>query len=400
MKIIIPRNGSKGREILYQNKWYEFDKPYEVDLSTALRMKRELNVDLVYTKYQYDPNLWKNEKIATFISDIDTTSGWGNVSIQLLKNSPGIKFSQIGRLTDITEPLVLAAARRDINQNSAAIIHEQPKSDWILSPFSKNICITPFETTKVPASWVPRLNSMDAVLVPCKQNIQMMKDSGVIKPVDLIHWGVDTSKFFPISRREGRPFTFGHMGALSIRKGTDILVRAFKAAFPTETDVRLINKTSNRGYPFMDFKDKRIEVQMGAVPHGQLIRDFFEQIDCFVFPTRGEGFGLPPLEAMATGVPAIATGWSGIVEFLDNRHGWLIDYTMDKAVEFDQKVYHEDCGDWAVPSFDHLVYLLRYAYEHRDEVKQKGLLAQEFVKNEWAWDKKISLFHDALHRYL
>jgi glycosyltransferase involved in cell wall biosynthesis len=35
--------------------------------------------------------------------------------------------------------------------------------------------------------------------------------------------------------------------------------------------------------------------------------------DAFVLPTRGEGWGLPILEAMAAGVPAIATNWSGPV---------------------------------------------------------------------------------------
>lgn len=398
MQITIPRG--KGKEVLYNGKWYEYEKPYEVDFSTAFRMKRTLNATVGYVKYLYDPKLWWDGKMVAFLSDVDTNSGWGNVSLNLIKHSPDIKFSQVGKLFDITDPYVVNASRREVQPFGAAIYHEQPKSEWILSPFSKNIAVIPFETTMVPSSWVARLNSMDAVFVPCKQNIQMMKDSGVTRPVELIHWGVDTEKFYPLKREGGRPFTFGHMGALSIRKGTDILVRAFQTAFPAEQDVRLICKTSNRGYPFMAFGEKRIEVQMGPVGHQELMDGFFKRIDCFVFPTRGEGFGLPPLEAMATGVPAIVTGWSGPADYMTPETGWTINHTMEKAEEFDKKVYHEDCGDWALPSLDHLVYLMRYAYEHREEVAVKGDAAAEYVKNEWTWEKQIPLFHNALQRTL
>jgi glycosyltransferase involved in cell wall biosynthesis len=230
----------------------------------------------------------------------------------------------------------------------------------------------------------------------------MMIDSGVTVPVEIIHWGVDTDKFFELERRSDGVFTFGTMGALSIRKGTHILVEAFERAFPTEQDVRLICKTSNRHYPFMN-KDKRIEVQMGPVTHEELVDQFFKRVDCFVFPTLGEGFGLTPLEAMATGIPAIVTGWSGPEDYMNDEVGWRIEHTMDEAKEFSDPrtgVYKEPCGDWAIPQIDHLVSLMRYAYEHQDEVKAKGKRAAQYVREEWTWDAQIGLFEDALNKHL
>jgi len=400
MQVTIPV--SKGSQILFEGNWYAMGKPIEVDFSTAMRMRQTLHAIVPYQKHPYDPAVWRDTKNAALVADINTKSGWGNVGLNLIRYSAFAKFSLIGRTYDVRDPYVSAAGTRPINPFGAAIWHDQPKAEWLLSPFSRNVAIVPFETTLVPASWVPRINSFDALLVPCAQNKQMMIDSGVTIPVDVIHWGVDTDKFHEIKRRPSNVFTFGHMGALSKRKGTDILIKAFERAFPTETDVRLICKTSNMQYNFMS-KDKRIEVQMGPVSHDELMNAFFSRTDCFVFPTLGEGFGLPPLEAMATGIPAIVTGWSGPEEYMNDEIGWKIQYTMDEAREFSDPrigVYREDCGQWAVPSMDHLVYLLRYAYEHQDEVRAKGKAAAAYVRENWTWPHQIGLFEAALNKYL
>lgn len=393
---------SKGNEILFDGKWYPMGKLIEVDFSTAVRMRRNVHAVVPYVKNPYDPSLWREGKEATFVADVDNVSGWGNVGLNLIKYSRFAKFALVGKTYNVRDPYVSTAAGRDIKMGSAGIWHEQPKAEWLTSPFSKNIAIVPFETTLIPPSWVPRINSFDALLVPCAQNKQMMIDSGVTIPIEVIHWGVDTDKFASLERKDDGVFTFGTMGALSIRKGTNILVNAFERAFPTEQDVRLVCKTSNRVYPFMS-KDKRIEVQMGPVTHEDLINEFFKKVDCFAFPTLGEGFGLTPLEAMATGIPAIVTGWSGPMEYMKPEVGWTIDYTMDDAKEFSDPrtgVYKEPCGQWAIPAMDHLVYLMRYAYEHQDEVKAKGKAAAEYVRKEWTWEAQIGLFEAALNKHL
>lgn len=400
MQVTIP--ASKGKEILFQGQWYPIGKPIEVDFSTAVRMRRDMHAIVPYTRHAYDPSIWRERKSATLVEDINTNSGWGNAGLNIIRYSRFAKFSLVGRTFDVRDPYVTAASARVVEPGSAAIWHEQPKSEWLISPFGKNIAIVPFETTLIPPSWVPRINAFDALFVPCHQNKQMMLDSGVKIPVEVIHWGVDTDKFYEIERKNDGIFTFGHMGALSRRKGTNILIDAFIRAFPNESDVRLICKTSNMQYPFMA-KDKRIEVQMGPVSHDELMRSFFDRVDCFVFPTLGEGFGLPPLEAMSTGIPAIVTGWSGPADYMNEEVGWSIEYSMDEAHGFsDPKtgVYKEPCGQWAIPNIDHLVYLMRYAYEHQDETLAKGKAAARYVREQWTWPAQIGLFEDALNKHL
>ena len=49
---------------------------------------------------------------------------------------------------------------------------------------------------------------------------------------------------------------------------------------------------------------------------------------------------------------------------------------------------------------DHLVFLMRYAYEHQDEVRAKGKAAAQYVREQWSWGAQIGLFEDALNKHL
>lgn len=363
-------------------------------------MSKITDVDMQIDKSAYNPDLYHKEKIFGFTSDIDLVSGWGNVSYNLLKNSSEYNISLTGRLFNVLDRELGMMSRKPFREDGAMVWHEQPKDTWLKSPFSRNVAIVPFETTRIPPSWVDKINNFDGLLVPCAQNKQSFAESGVTIPIEVVHWGYDPEIWHEIERPDDGIFTFGTMGALSIRKGTDVLVDAFREAFPPDIkDVRLICKTSHPAYPFM-VKDDRIEVQMTPVSYTELMRDFFQRVDCFVFPTRGEGAGMPPMEAMATGIPSIVTGWSGPVEYMTPDIGWLIDYTMAPAKNFSTHVYKEDCGEWAEPSKEHLISLMRYAYEHQDEVKQKGKNAAQHMRDNWTWKKKIKMFHSKLGLFL
>lgn len=391
---------SKASSILFDGKFYDTGVELELSFSEAFRLTRVADIEVNYDSVNYDPALFKDGKFFNFFGDIDLTSGFGGCSYNLIKYSASkYDMALAGRTMNVKDQTIFSTMNRPLDQKGAMIWHDQPREKWLYSPFKKNICIVPFETTVIPKSWIGKINQFDALFTLCKQNVEAFKNSGVTVPIELIHWGVDQKVFHEIERPERDTFTFGTMGALSDRKGTDVLIEAFREEFQTEKDVRLICKTSYNFYPF-NSTDKRIELQMGEVNHEELMDTFFKRIDCFAFPTRGEGFGLTPLEAMATGVPAIVTGWSGPCEYMTPEIGWQIDYTMTPAKVFTEQTYKEECGDWAEPSKEHLKKLMRYTYEHRDEVKQKGDFAAQYIRENWTWEKKIHMYHEALEKHL
>jgi glycosyltransferase involved in cell wall biosynthesis len=193
------------------------------------------------------------------------------------------------------------------------------------------------------------------------------------------------------------------MAALSERKGIDILMKAFELAFPKYQypNVRLICKSSKNKFKWGIKNDPRVIINLGPVPHEDLVNNFIKKVDCFVFPTRGEGAGLPPLEMMATGMPVICTNWSGPTDYLNPEYSYpLNDFKMVPATPFSAELYKEDCGNWAEPGMDELIETMRYVYTHQDEAREKGRKAMKYVQENWTWEQGIKMFTDALGKYL
>lgn len=132
--------------------------------------------------------------------------------------------------------------------------------------------------------------------------------------------GVDTAAFCPKPREENPVFTFGTVGRISAGKGWDTLLQAC-AAMP-DNDYRLIlagDGPERRDMETM-IKEQNLESQvmlMGAVSH-EMLPQIYRSLDAFVFPTRraGESLGLVALEAMACGVPVIASDFAAPADYV------------------------------------------------------------------------------------
>jgi len=92
----------------------------------------------------------------------------------------------------------------------------------------------------------------------------------------------------------------------------------------------------------------------------------FKTFDSFVLPTRGEGWGLPIMEAMAMEMPTIATNWSGPSEYLTIENSFPIN--VDKVLD-----------NYAEPSLSHLKNLMRFVFNHREEANSRGKQARRDV---------------------
>lgn len=241
---------------------------------------------------------------------------------------------------------------------------------------------TMWESTQVPDSLVAAANSSAAVLVPCRQNADAFRASGVRVPVRVLHHGVDVSSFPYLERPVRDTFTFGTFGHLSPRKGTDVLLRAFLAEFGRQEDARLVLKSSVDADAYR-VDDPRVEVIAGGLQPGLLI-DLLAGFDALVLPSRGEGFGLCGLEGMATGLPLIATAWSGPAEYLDPADSLPLDFRLVDAggVESNRVQYF---GQWAEPDVDQLRTLLRWLYEHPAAAAAMGKAASARIHGQWTW---------------
>lgn len=256
---------------------------------------------------------------------------------------------------------------------------------------------TMLEVTGIPDDWVRQANMMDEVWVPSHFNLQTFRDSGVTRPIHVIPLGVDPDYLHPqiAAKRFSERYTFLSVFEWGERKAPEVLLRAYAAAFTAKDDVVLVLKTDNRdgdvnvaqqiadlGLPADG--PKIVVLYNREVPAYQLGR-LYKAADCFVTSTRGEGWGMPILEAMACGLPAIATSWSAQTEFL--RDGISYPVRVARLIPAVAKCPYYAGFAWADPDVEHLAHLMRYVYEHRDEARAVGARAAEVVARDWTWDR-------------
>ncbi|MFH0908291.1 MAG: glycosyltransferase [bacterium] len=190
------------------------------------------------------------------------------------------------------------------------------------------------ETTGIPKDWVEQANEMDEVWVPSHFNKQTFEASGVKRPIHVIPLGINTDYYHPGIRgyRTSPRYTFLSVFEWGERKAPEMLLRAFARAFTDKDDVMLLLKvlnvdTSRSIRREIDALELPANAPPIAILHNNIIKSYqmaslYRSADCFVLPTRGEGWGMPILEAMACGLPAIATNWSAQTEFMNETNAY------------------------------------------------------------------------------
>ena len=250
-----------------------------------------------------------------------------------------------------------------------------------------------FETDRLPNGWELRLNAMDEIWVPTKWAATVFAAGGV-EPSKLVVVAepVDTRWFDPASV-EPLPLNVHAAGStvfLSVfkweeRKGWRVLLEAYFAEFTALDNVLLVILT-NAYHSDANFEEQvedfaqRLGRDRAVLPPVQVmeklsdagLRSLYKSADCFVLPSRGEGWGRPHVEAMSMGLPIIATNWSGPTEFLTEQNGFPLAIDGLSAIADGPFQGHL----WADPSVSHLRQLLRGVFEDPTAAAAKGTRAR------------------------
>jgi glycosyltransferase involved in cell wall biosynthesis len=226
------------------------------------------------------------------------------------------------------------------------------------------------ETTLVHQSWIEGCNKMDLILTSSEHSKKVftevkydikdnrtqkvVKQIQLEKPLEVLKEGADLNKYFANSTTNfdlssiKESFCYllvGHwmQGDLGQdRKNVGYTIKSFLETFKNKKNQpALILKTQTVGSSILD-KDrvlKKIDqirsTVKGTLPNIYLItgdltdtqiNDLYNnpKVKVMVSHTKGEGFGRPLLEFSLSGKPIIASGWSGQVDFLDNKRAVLI----------------------------------------------------------------------------
>lgn len=242
-------------------------------------------------------------------------------------------------------------------------------------PTPYKIGFTMYESTnplRHHPEWRPECNAVDRLFVPSKWCRDLFSRF-VKKPIDVVPLVVNPL-YCVAKRREPRStFTFiSFATALTDRKGPLPTAELFAKAFPRQkyphVRLKLKAKLSDRFLRLAEaylseIQDDRISVVTGAWLQEQML-DFMLEADAMLFLTHGEGFGLPPREALVTGLPVVVADHTGMRDLCDPRYVW--------PVRTKETVPCPLGGDWFVPDSGIAIDMMRSIVEGPEKAFAKA----------------------------
>lgn len=178
-------------------------------------------------------------------------------------------------------------------------------------------------------------------------------------------------------------FNFDFLSVLE-RKNAVGLITAFTRAFAAREGPILVIKSINGDQRVLE--SERLKYAAAGHPDIYLMDGYLSALeknsltaacDCYVSLHRSEGFGQTIAEAMALGKPAIATAYSGNLDFMTPENSYLCPYA-EREVGAGCEPYPAT-AHWAEPDLDAAAALLRRVYENQDEAHARGLRAAEDI---------------------
>lgn len=186
-------------------------------------------------------------------------------------------------------------------------------------------CGIPYRGTdaRIVARELGEYEFCDLISVPSSFSLRSFVEKGVPRDkLRLNPYGVDLSMFHPMPKRDA-VFRVLFVGSMSIRKGIAYLVEAVKRAAVPALDLVLIghvDKNAERVVAKCDLPLRRL----GVLPRAELA-EHYSQASVLVLPSIEDGFGLVMAQAMACGVPVIATTNTGAEDlFTDGAEGFIV----------------------------------------------------------------------------
>lgn len=276
-----------------------------------------------------------------------------------------------------------------------------------------------FEDNILKPAWIDNARRhFDWVATGSAWCTRLLKEHGLEK-VSTVVQGVDHRVFFP--RPDDREFFRDRFvvfsgGKFELRKGQDIVIRAYKVLQDRHADVMLVNSWYNPwpfsvqtmlstklirfnppeasyvGFVNAVLADNGIDVTrvVTLLPQPNLMMPrVYANCDVGLFPNRCEGgTNLVLMEFMASGKPVVASNVTGHADVLNPHNALLIEAKHTTEI---RNQAGEPIAVWPEPDLDQTIAQLEHAYQHRDELRAVGERAGRDLAS-WSWGRTAEEF--------
>ncbi|QDP51413.1 MAG: hypothetical protein GOVbin630_111 [Prokaryotic dsDNA virus sp.] len=309
-----------------------------------------------------------------------------------------------------------------------------------------NIGVTAgIETTKVAPAWLQNGNAMDKIITISQHSKETYEKTAYegtdnrtgqkaflkcLKEIDVVHYPVKEFDPVDLDLNLSTKFNFLTVAQWGPRKNLPNTITWFIEEFYDNPDVGLVVKTFLKGGCKLDqaavhkhltefvrkYDNRQCKIYL---LHGDLTDQEMhslyahENINCLVSLTHGEGFGLPLFEAAYSGLPVIATDWSGHLDFLykpvkDKKkkeklrpHFGKVDFDLQQIPQHAvwDGVLQADSG-WAIPQQGSYKMKLREVLKDYGRYKSQAKKLQKWILKNFTEEKQFEAFHNSIKEFV
>lgn len=170
--------------------------------------------------------------------------------------------------------------------------------------------------------WHEEISLADRIIVNSEWSHQCLRKVGVpAEKLEIIPLVYEGDPYPPKHRHRqpGAPLRVLFLGQVTLRKGIGRLLEAMRLLRDEPVELTLVGATTISPEAWADLPKVR---WVGPVARGEVNR-FYDAADVFILPTLSDGFALTQLEALARGLPVIASQRCGAA-VSDGQNGWLL----------------------------------------------------------------------------
>ncbi|MAG25688.1 hypothetical protein CMI47_08935 [Candidatus Pacearchaeota archaeon] len=358
----------------------------------------------------------EGEKTALVRGHVFDQTGYGKVNRNLAKVLHSLGYEVCLDSAGKSKYQLTKAELEEISKFTIGLKRVDLQIDSIIPTFSesrtfgkKRILYTTVEAETVPDNFGELFKNYHDIWVTsnfCKKVLEEQKVASNIKVVhpfidsELYNEDVEPYQFEPSLNK----FVFVSVFGWSYRKGYDALLRAYFEEFNSKDDVSLLIVSKYQNDPDRseiiksDIQDIIDKFDRKDLPHvtrySKLIPEktmpsIYNACDCFVLPSRGEGFGLTFAEGSLCGLPCISTKHGGMLDFMDDDNSFLVEPDelcpmtpgKMKVHYWDNHVFPKLTSDTFI---NDLRSNMRYVYENLEDAKRRNKKLQNKLKIEYS----------------
>lgn len=204
----------------------------------------------------------------------------------------------------------------EISDLDIPLVYWEQGSEWIFGDFIKTNYISIIDT------YLQKCYSTECHMASVSPYVQKVLHTKYNKITPVILNGIDVDFYYPAENY--------NQNRILIVGNPQLKFKGFDLAF------LVLDKIANMGYDFsVDWvsqiypqkKEKKYSINYITKPSQEELAECYRKADIFLFTSKYEGFGMPPLEAMASGTPVVCTNSGGVASYIqDGFNALTADY--------------------------------------------------------------------------